>query len=185
MSTPALHLTSADRPASRQATSIAPAPASARSIPRCEQGAAIMTEPEASAPSAKANIVRWPPPFEETREAFETYVAAVGKVAYAWNYLHEQLGLLFAVVSGAKREVALAIWYSTKSDRAQREMLQAAADATNSERSKQLPRASDALKWLLDRANELAEARNDAVHAHVRSTSGETVSRWGPRFSVE
>jgi hypothetical protein len=42
-------VSSAGRPASRQATSIAPAPASAPSIPRCEQGALTMTEPETRA----------------------------------------------------------------------------------------------------------------------------------------
>jgi hypothetical protein len=38
-----------------------------------------MTEPETSAPST-AEPVRWTK-FEETRKAFEAYVAAVGKVA--------------------------------------------------------------------------------------------------------
>jgi hypothetical protein len=76
----------------------------------------MMTEPETSAPSTAA---RWST-FEETRKAFDAYVAAVGKVAYEWNALHEQLGILFVAVSGAEREVALANWYSVWSDRGQR-----------------------------------------------------------------
>jgi hypothetical protein len=44
-------------------------------------------------------------------------------------------------------------------------MLSAAISATNGKRSLKLPKVSDDLKWLLDRAEELADARNNAVHA--------------------
>jgi hypothetical protein len=144
-----------------------------------------MTEPETSAPSeAQPNIVRFST-FEETKKAFDAYVAAVGKVAYAWNYLHEELGKLFVVVSGAEREVALSIWYSVRNDGAQREMLRAAVNATNSERSERLPKAPDDLKWLLDRANDLADARNNAVHAPCSLYIEGPVPRWGRRFPME
>jgi TorA maturation chaperone TorD len=126
--------------------------------PRCAQGALTMTEPETPNIAPWANV-------EETKKAFEAYVAAVGKVAYEWNALHEQLGILFVAVSGAEREVALANWYSVWSDRCQRAMLRAKVNATNSERSKKRPEAPDDLMWLLDRADELAEDRNNAVHA--------------------
>jgi hypothetical protein len=143
-----------------------------------------MTEQETSAPStAEPNIVRWST-FEETKKAFDAYVAAVGKVAHAWNYLHERLGVLFVAVTGMERNVALSIWYSVKSDHAQREMLKAAIDATNSERSKRMPNAPDDLKWLLDRADELAEARNNAVHAPCSLYIGGSGSEMGPRFSM-
>jgi hypothetical protein len=122
-----------------------------------------MTKPETSAPST-AEPVRWTT-FEETKKAFEAYVAAVGKVAYEWNTLHERLGVLFVAVTGMERNVALSIWYSVRSDLAQREMLKAAFFATNPQRSEKLPKAPDDLKWLLDRAQEVANARNDAVHA--------------------
>ena len=142
-----------------------------------------MTEPETSAPSeAQPNIVRFST-FEETKKAFDAYVAAVGKVAYAWNYLHEELGKLFVVVGGAEREVALSIWYSVRNDGAQREILRAAVNATNSERSERLPKAPDDLKWLLDRANDLADARNNAVHAPCSLYIGGTGSEMGPAFS--
>jgi hypothetical protein len=76
------------------------------------------------ASSAEPNIVKvkWPT-LEEATAAFEEYALAVGKVAYAWNYLHERLGELFVVVSAAEQAIALAIWYSTKSERGQRDML--------------------------------------------------------------
>jgi hypothetical protein len=124
-----------------------------------------MTEHETSAPStAEPNIGRLVT-FEETKKAFDAYVAAVGKVAYEWNTLHERLGILFVAVTGWERKVALAKWYSFRSDRLQRDMLSTAIDATNPERSKTRPEAPDDLIWLLDRAHELAEGRNNAVHA--------------------
>ena len=117
-----------------------------------------MTEEETSAPSPEPNIARWST-FEETKKVFDAYVAAVGKVAFAWNSLHERLGVLFVAVTGMERNVALSIWYSVQSDRAQREMLKAAVYATNSQRSEKLPKAPDDLKWLLDRAEEAATRR--------------------------
>jgi hypothetical protein len=108
---------------------------------------------------------------EAVDTAFEEYQLAVGKVAHAWNVLHESLGVLFVTVSAAdmfrawvEPRVALAIWYAAKSDRIQRDMLRAAVNA-NPGRWEKVPKALDDLKWLLDRCDELAERRNDAVHA--------------------
>jgi hypothetical protein len=124
-----------------------------------------MTEHETSAPSATGPNIEARVSFEDTIEPFDAYVAAVGRVAYAWNTLHERLGSLFATVTGLERKVALAKWYSIRSDRVQRAMLRTEVDATNPERSKTRPEAPDDLTWLLDRADELAEDRNNAVHA--------------------
>ena len=143
-----------------------------------------MTEQETSAPSPEPNIVRWST-FEETKKAFDAYVAAVGKVAHAWNYLHERLGVLFVAVTGMERNLALSIWYSVTSDRAQREMLKASVFATSSQRSEKLPKARDDLKWLLDRAEEVADARNNAVHAPCSLYLGGVFRRWGFRISME
>jgi hypothetical protein len=143
------------------------APASACSIPRYEQGALIVNELE-KRPSAPP---RRPTLGEAVETAFGEYQLAVGKVAHAWNVLHESLGVLFVTVSAADKvpawaepRVALAIWYAAKSDRVQRDMLRAAVNA-NSRRWEKLPKALDDLKWLLDRCDELAEHRNNAVHA--------------------
>ncbi len=127
-----------------------------------------MDDPEKRA-SARPQLS---PRSEGAEAAFEEYYLAVGKVARAWNTLHEYLGQLFVTVSGSDKvwteptaiKVALAIWYSVKSHRAQRDMLRAAVNA-NSGRWDELPKALDDLKWLLDRADELAEHRNDVVHA--------------------
>jgi hypothetical protein len=68
------------------------------------------------------NIVKWPSD-EEWVTAFETYTLALGKVAHAWNYLHEKLARLFCVVVAADPAICLGIWYSTTNERAQRDML--------------------------------------------------------------
>src|SRR5215472_4850499 len=111
----------------------------------------------------RAPVVRWPTD-EERKAAFEAYTLAVGKVAHAWNYLHEKLGQVFWVVCGAEREIALAIWYSTHNDRTQRLMLRAAVLACKMDRWP-APQARDDVMWLLDCADSLAEQRNNALHA--------------------
>jgi hypothetical protein len=103
------------------------------------------------------------PTNEETKAAFERYTLAVGKVVHAWNYLHEKLGQLFVVLSGSDRNIALAIWYSTFNDRAQRLMLRAAVIASGANRWPN-PSAKDDMIWLLDHADDLAEQRNNAIH---------------------
>jgi hypothetical protein len=45
--------------------------------------------------------------------------------AHSWNHLQDALGQLFGLVAGMNHWVALAIWYSSRSDRAEREMLRA------------------------------------------------------------
>jgi len=141
-----------------------------------------MTEHETSAPSTAESNIDPLVTFEETNKAFEAYATAVGKVAYAWNTLHERLGILFVAVTGCERKVALARWYSLKSDHRQREMLRTAIEATNPERSKTWPEAPDDLIWLLDRARELADGRNNAVHAPVSFYISGSRSEMGAAF---
>jgi|SRR5271166_4463830 len=103
---------------------------------------------------------------EAVDAAFGEYYLAVGGVVRAWNTLHEYLGQLFVTVSGAtwvEPWVALAIWYSVKSDRTQRDMLRAAVNA-NPGRWEKLPKALADLEWLFKCADELADARNNAIH---------------------
>ena len=100
----------------------------------------------------------------ETREAIEAYCVAVGLVVYEWNDLHEKLARLFALIrEGVKRE-SLTEWYAIRSDTKQREKLRCAIIETTSGRWKKSPRAPDDLKWLLDRADKLANDRNNAIH---------------------
>ena len=140
-----------------------------------------MNEPEKRA-SERPQLL---PLGEAVEAAFEEYYLAVGKVARAWNSLHEYLGQLFVTASGANWTqpwVALAIWYSVKSDRAQRDMLRAAVNA-KSGRWEKLPKALNDLNWLLDRCDELAEHRNHAVHAPCSIYIGGNDPPWmGPAY---
>ena len=101
----------------------------------------------------------------ETREAIEAYCVAVGLVVYEWNDLHEKLARLFALVREGDRQETLREWYAMRSDTRQREKLRCAIAETTSGRWKKSPRASDDLKWLLDRVDKLANNRNNAIHA--------------------
>jgi hypothetical protein len=111
------------------------------------------------------------------QEASDSYAMAFGRVSGAWNYLHQALGGIFAVLIGGHAELVLAAWRSIENDRAQREMLRATIKAVSlnvasAERWKQTPKAPDDLLWVLKRAEKLADVRNDAIHAlvsvHVR-----------------
>ena len=103
----------------------------------------------------------------EAQQAFEAYVSAVGRVAHAWNYLHEKLGRLFVcIVKAQNPNVTAAVWYSTYSDRSQRQMLETAIKTSDESEWRHLvPNARDDLYCLLKRANNLGTKRDDAIHA--------------------
>ena len=108
-----------------------------------------------------------PPTSDELKEEFEAYAVAVGKVAYAWNNFQEKLAALFCAILGLHEYVGFAIWYFSDNDRAQRNMLKALVPVSERTtfKGRLPPTAIDDVLWLTDRANELAELRNDAVHA--------------------
>jgi hypothetical protein len=99
------------------------------------------------------------------QEAFEAYTKKVGGVVYHWNYLQEKLGRLFVIVREGDKEALLAEWRALRSDAGQRCLLRKAIRDASIDRWKERPDAPDALNWLLDRANEFAEHRNNAIHA--------------------
>ena len=110
----------------------------------------------------------------EITAKMEPYIMALGKVAHSWNYLQETLGQLFCAVTGLEQDnTGQAIWHSTPNDRAQREMLRAAIMASTHKRlTVGLPKAKDDIKWLLDRADSVAEQRNTAIHAPMAVSVG-------------
>ena len=111
-------------------------------------------------------VIKAPPP-DRIEKVFEPYAREVGKLVAAWNQLQERLGELFStIVSKDHPGIALAVWYSTQSDRTQREMLRGAKEASAAAGLLNERAASD-IKWLLDRSEELAHQRNDALHAPV------------------
>jgi hypothetical protein len=102
------------------------------------------------------------------------YVMALGKVAHAWNYLQESLGQMFSTVTGLEERTGEAIWHSTANDRAQREMLRAAVRVSwDPKLTTELPKAKEDIKWLLDKANSVAEQRNNAIHAPMSVAIGQ------------
>ncbi len=108
------------------------------------------------------------------KEKFDAYVAALGKVAYSWNYLQERLGQLYvATIPTAPNNVLLAVWYSEPNDRAQRRMLRAAVNANALVGwAQKLPESAKAdILWLLKEADELSGRRDEAIHtpASVRT----------------
>jgi len=102
-----------------------------------------------------------------TDEILQSYFAALGKVAHAWNHLHEELGKVFCAVTNADLSLGMAIWHSLKSDRSQREILKGAlASAAQSEDwNREHPGAADGILDLLKEVDKLADRRNNAIHA--------------------
>jgi hypothetical protein len=106
---------------------------------------------------------------EMLSEGSHPYTLAVGRLAFAWNSLHETLASLFARIATVEAAVGYASWYSIPSDRTQREMLKAAVEASTDEKwISSLPSGKEDLRWVVDRTNSLADQRNDAVHAPVQ-----------------
>jgi len=93
---------------------------------------------------------------------------AIGRTVMEWNDMCESFGLLFGAIihpSQPWSPIAMAVWHSTTSDRAQRDMLREAALAIPDEAKKGLPKLAEDIGWLCERANSLADRRNDVVHA--------------------
>jgi hypothetical protein len=103
---------------------------------------------------------------DEQVAAFQPYYEALGKTAHAWNHLQEELAQLFCEVGGID-PMGLRLWHALKSDRSQRDLLEAALhSALEDEKwAKKYPKAKTDITWLLVEANRLADRRNDAIHA--------------------
>ena len=100
-----------------------------------------------------------------TDRAFEPYVTALGQLTLAWNHLHETLAIVFSMVMGGG-DVGqyLAIWHAIKVDRAQRDILLAAAKVDEL-RGPRYPRLVPDLEWICRKADAVEDARNDALHS--------------------
>jgi hypothetical protein len=113
--------------------------------------------------------------------SFRAYAIAIGELALSWNGLHDSLGRLFSVVIEDKKRSASAIWHSIKSDRAQREVLLAAAERVYSNRQ-EYPHALDDIKWILSEATKIEDFRNDALHSPVILLGTKRKSRPVPSY---
>lgn len=110
-------------------------------------------------------ILTWPTD-EEMKIAFEQYALAVGKVAHSWNYLHEKLSSLYATICGGNRKISLSVWHAVANERTQQLMFKAAvlASPDNGWAARHLKAKQD-LDWLYERVKNLADQRNNAIHA--------------------
>lgn len=117
-------------------------------------------------------------PSEEELDALDAslqpYFIALGKVAHAWNHLHEELGKVFCSITGLDLSVGMNIWHSIKSDRSQREMLAGAITAVASDEDwvAVRPQAVVGVRWLLKKIDKIASKRNSAIHAPCFPTLG-------------
>lgn len=92
---------------------------------------------------------------------FLPYAIALGRVALAWNALHQVLAHVLIYMLRAPSGLAVMAAYSSlKVDRAQRDLIKAAL-----KEAPVTPRAREEIAWLIDQANSLADLRNDAAHA--------------------
>ena len=107
------------------------------------------------------------PPDSVLNETWAPYIVSLGNVAHAWNHLQEEIGKLFCLVSDLSNSMGMSIWHSSRSDRAQRDMLRGALSAriSDEEWAEKYPKAVDDIRWLLIKANVVADQRNDAIHA--------------------
>jgi hypothetical protein len=58
-----------------------------------------------------------------THRSFRPYVVAIGEAAVAWNGLHEAFRRLFTTIGNDDFPSSAAMWYSLRSDRAQRQLI--------------------------------------------------------------
>ncbi len=108
---------------------------------------------------------------KKIEESWQPYIQALGEVAHSWNQLHEALAYLFSCATGTNQNVAYAVWHAVRSDLAQRHILKDAVAVSDNYLEK-WPNAQAEINWIIDRTNELANRRNDAIHAPVEMELG-------------
>jgi hypothetical protein len=101
----------------------------------------------------------------EFDEAFRHIAAEIGFLARAWNGLHTNLGMIFAVLlSPTNVNLPLAVWNKTSNDRAQRDMLRAPLQSWRLH-NRNKSSLVDEIEWLLNECEQLSDKRNDALHS--------------------
>lgn len=103
-----------------------------------------------------------------SRASIKQYAALTAEMLWAWNRLNSTLLDLFRFLLNAQgadvtEEAANAIWHAFQSDKAQRDMLRAVADATLPPRSTKLKQ----IRWIINSINRIAPYRNAVIHVPV------------------
>jgi hypothetical protein len=110
--------------------------------------------------------------------SFNRHSKALGELALVWNDLHMTLSSIFWTVTRIPNGlIANAIWNSIKSDRAQRDMIDAivSLDAIGQIVKGPLRRE---LKWILKETSNLEEIRNNALHSPFLKNHDGSISSW-------
>lgn len=88
----------------------------------------------------------------------------IGEVIHAYNAAHAALFVLFwRLAANAKYELAIDLWHTAKSDRSQRDMMEAVVRNTDNLNKTY----KKALLWAIGSLNELSQFRNDAAHTDM------------------
>jgi hypothetical protein len=99
-----------------------------------------------------------------SRTVMKRHARQTGEVTWAWNLLHAGFFHIFsALVSPSNKKLASAVWHSIQSDKAQREMALASAEAILAPGTRVLAN----IKWLKQKADLLSPFRNDAAHVLI------------------
>ena len=124
-----------------------------------------------------------------TEHHFEPYVKGIGQLVLAWNSLQDALALTFQSLTvgtifyaaddqGAQIRGA---WNAINSDRDRRKMLRAVVAAATKRQRGVFPNLTDDLIWLLNRADELEDVRNNIVHSPLMLLTGKRDPFWNTR----
>lgn len=99
-----------------------------------------------------------------SRKDDAAHARALGEVLHAWNRAHAALFMVFARVSTNNDfSLALAIWQTGSGDKAQRQLLDAAANVALQDRRALL----HAVRWALAVMGEIGTYRNDIAHSEM------------------
>lgn len=97
---------------------------------------------------------------EEYERVTAAHERAIGKIVMAWNDYQEELGKLFGNLFNRRDwQLALSAWHALDNDRAQRNMLVAAARAKLKPNNPVLTE----IEWL-NNSNKIADQRNIGIH---------------------
>jgi hypothetical protein len=105
----------------------------------------------------------------------DTYFLALGKVAHAWNHMQEGLGVLFCRVAELDNSMGMAIWHALRSDKSQRDMLNAAVKsaAQVEDWAAKFPHAERSITDLVKAIHGFSDKRNATIHAPCSVIPGE------------
>jgi len=103
----------------------------------------------------------WDELFKRVGKISADHASEVGGIAVAWNRAHYILSEMFVGILNPKAmRDGFSVWHSMKSDRAQRDALEALISGSGLDQ-----RYKDEYLWALGELGSLAGERNDTIHA--------------------